>query len=96
MAETPSSDVVPDVPPEPVQLLMEPLPDLAAWTRYFRDAEIPVLAATSLALEEMRASEDDVDAGMLSALIESDPLMTVGAVIVQNQMQIDVAGKLRV
>ncbi|OGB35091.1 MAG: histidine kinase [Burkholderiales bacterium RIFCSPLOWO2_12_FULL_61_40] len=54
-----------------------PLGDLGAWTRYFRDAEIPVLAATSQALEDMRATEDDVDAGMLAAVIEADPFMTL-------------------
>ncbi|NMM14760.1 MAG: HDOD domain-containing protein [Rhodoferax sp.] len=57
--------------------LTEPLPDLAAWTRYFREAAIPVLAATAQKLEALRAIEDDVDAGMLSAVIESDPLMTL-------------------
>lgn len=57
--------------------LTEPLSDLGTWTRYFRDAEIPVLAVTSQALEEMRATEDDVDAGMLAAVIEADPFMTL-------------------
>lgn len=61
----------------PGSYLSQPLPDLDAWTRYFRDAEIPVLAATSQALEAMRATEDDVDAGMLSAMIEADPFMTL-------------------
>jgi HD-like signal output (HDOD) protein len=40
-------------------------------------AEIPVLAATALALEELRAKEDDVDANMLTAVIQVDPLMTL-------------------
>jgi HD-like signal output (HDOD) protein len=53
------------------------LADLAAWTGYFRQAQMPILAATALALEELRAKEDDVDAGMLAALIETDPLMTL-------------------
>jgi HD-like signal output (HDOD) protein len=41
------------------------------------NAEIPVLAATARALEALRAKEDDVDANMLTAVIQSDPLMTL-------------------
>ncbi|MES2876966.1 MAG: HDOD domain-containing protein [Pseudomonadota bacterium] len=59
----------------PSACLTEPLRDLAAWTRHFRESEVPVLAATSLALEELRAIEDDVDADMLSTIIQNDPLM---------------------
>jgi HD-like signal output (HDOD) protein len=61
--------------PMPTQYLTEPLADLVAWTRYFREAELPVLASTSAALEELRAKEDDVDAGELAALIETDPFL---------------------
>jgi HD-like signal output (HDOD) protein len=61
----------------PVAYLTQPLRDLAAWTRYFREAEIPVLAATSNALEALRAVEDDVDASLLNAAIQDDPLMTL-------------------
>ncbi len=64
-------------PVHAVRHLTEPLRDLTAWTRYFCGAEIPVLAATSQALEDLRAIEDDVDASMLSAAIEADPLMTL-------------------
>ncbi|MES2949409.1 MAG: HDOD domain-containing protein [Pseudomonadota bacterium] len=57
--------------------LQAPLQDLAAWTRYFRDAQIPVLAKTSRALEVLRADQDNVDASMLAATMEGDPLMTL-------------------
>lgn len=67
----------PDAKPPTATFLTAPLPDLAAWTGYFRDAEIPVLAETSQALEELRAIEDDVDAGMLNTVIQTDPLMTL-------------------
>ncbi|NMM18523.1 MAG: HDOD domain-containing protein [Rhodoferax sp.] len=83
MTDQPSPDKIAATPaapaPAPVTTpyLTEPLPDLAAWTRYFQEAEIPVLAATAQKLEALRAIEDDVDAGMLSAVIESDPLMTL-------------------
>lgn len=60
-----------------VPYLSEPLPNIGAWARYFQQAEIPVLASTSEKLEALRAIEDDVDAGMLSEVIESDPLMTL-------------------
>ena len=57
--------------------LAQPLRDLAAWTGYFRAAEIPVLADTAQALEAMRANEDIVDANNLGETIASDPLMTL-------------------
>ena len=57
--------------------LKEPLPDLAAWTRFFLQADIPVLQETSLALESLREREDEVDAGMLAELIDTDPFMTM-------------------
>ena len=63
--------------PAPPSYLSEPLRDLVAWTRYFRGAEIPVLASTAEALETLREREDDVDAGMLRSVIEADPLMTL-------------------
>lgn len=60
--------------------LTEPLSGLAAWLCYFRGTEVPVLAETAEALEELRVQEDerdDVDAGSLSEVIENDPLMTL-------------------
>jgi HD-like signal output (HDOD) protein len=68
--------------------LTAPLRDLDAWTRYFREAEIPVLASTSRALEVLRADEDNVDASMLAEVIEADPLMTL-------KLLAHVAGKRR-
>jgi HD-like signal output (HDOD) protein len=61
----------------PTRYLTAPLRDLEAWTRYFRDAQIPVLAKTSLALEALRADEDNVDANTLGTTIECDPLMSI-------------------
>lgn len=58
-------------------ILQEPLPDLVAWSRFFLQAEIPILEETSLALEELRAREEDVDANMLASLIDTDPLLTM-------------------
>ena len=52
-------------------------PDLAAWTRWFVAAEIPVLAETAEALEALRLNEDEVDANSLGEMISSDPLMTL-------------------
>jgi len=51
--------------------------DVGGWVRYFRLVEIPVFAATAAAIEELRAIEDDVDARMLSEVINRDPLMTL-------------------
>jgi HD-like signal output (HDOD) protein len=73
------TSLAPPTTPAQVQTayLTEALPDLGAWTRYFRDAEIPVLAKTSSALEVLRADEDNVDASQLGAVIEADPLMSL-------------------
>ena len=57
--------------------LTQPLPDLAAWIRCFRDAEIPVMASTAEALEALRPREDDVDANLIGEMISGDPLMTL-------------------
>lgn len=80
----------PDAPAPvvPAAYLNAPLHDLDTWTRYFRDAVIPVLSSTSRALEVLRADEDNVDASMLAQVIEVDPLMTV-------KLMAHVAGKRR-
>ena len=57
--------------------LIAPLRDLDAWTRYFRNAPIPVLAKTSAALEDLRVDEDNVDPSRLAAAIECDPMMSI-------------------
>ena len=62
--------------PSPLPL-HQPLPDLAAWTAAFRDAEIPVLAATAESLELMRANEDAFDANSIGEMIATDPLMSL-------------------
>jgi len=51
--------------------------DVAAWTRWFAAAEIPVLPETAEALEALRANEDKVDANSLGEMIGGDPLMTL-------------------
>jgi HD-like signal output (HDOD) protein len=51
--------------------------DVAGWVSYFRRIEIPVLASTAAAIEEMRLIEDDVDARIISEVIGRDPLMTL-------------------
>jgi HD-like signal output (HDOD) protein len=51
--------------------------DVNDWVRYFRLIEIPVLASTAAAIEEMRLIEDDVDARIISEVIGRDPLMTL-------------------
>jgi HD-like signal output (HDOD) protein len=62
--------------------------DLAGWTAYFRDAEIPVLPRTIRALNHLRAGKDaaseeeedhlddiEVDAHTLAGIVGDDPLM---------------------
>ncbi len=76
MAESPVPSV-PSAPPAIYPYLQDPLSDLAAWVRYFLLAEIPILEETSLALEELRANEEEVNASMLAALIDTDPFLTM-------------------
>jgi HD-like signal output (HDOD) protein len=57
--------------------LTRPLRDLAGWTAFFRNAEIPVLAQSAGALEDLRAIEDDVDANLIGETFSNDPLMTL-------------------
>lgn len=67
----------PAPPPAPTPYLRAPLRDLGEWTRHFRETDIPVLAHTSVELERLRAIEDDVDANMISQVVQADPLMTL-------------------
>jgi HD-like signal output (HDOD) protein len=46
-----------------------------AWVALFDPAQLPVLASTAQALEELRAIEDDVDAHLLAQDLGTDPLM---------------------
>lgn len=81
MTDTLPSIQMPQPPRQPAaaapRYLTAPLAHIGAWTQYFRSAEIPVLAATARAIEELRAIEDDVDANMLTPIIQADPLMTL-------------------
>ena len=77
MAEEPPVPIAPIAPATTFSYLQEPLKDLAAWTQFFLKAEFPVLAATSLALEELRAKEEDVNASMLADVIDTDPFLTM-------------------
>ena len=51
--------------------------DVAGWAALFTHAQLPVLPSTALVLEDMRATEDAVDAHMLTEAIGNDPLMTL-------------------
>lgn len=55
--------------------------DVDGWVRYFRQLDIPVLASTAAALEEMRQIEDDVDARTIAEVIGRDPLMTLKVLV---------------
>jgi HD-like signal output (HDOD) protein len=78
-------------------MLTHRLPDLGAWTDWFRDAPIPVLARTAdeLALlakvEELRG---DVDAHQLAEPVGRDPLMALKllATVAQAQRERDPQG----
>jgi HD-like signal output (HDOD) protein len=61
-------------------MLEQPLPDLATWTHCFRDAPIPVQAATAVEVALLAQAEDargDVDAHALADPVGADPLMAL-------------------
>jgi HD-like signal output (HDOD) protein len=67
----------PSPPSDDAAPIQTALKDLASWTEAFRRREIPVLAETAIALEALRAKEDDVDANGIGEMIANDPLMTL-------------------
>lgn len=77
MTDLPAPDTTAAAAAPTPSYLSAPLPHIGAWTQYFLNAEIPVLGVTAQALEELRAKEEDVDANMLTAVIQADPLMTL-------------------
>ena len=58
------------------ELLVEPLPNLAAWTAFFCRTEIPVMRETAETLEALRNQEDANDANSIGEMLSGDPLMT--------------------
>jgi hypothetical protein len=69
-----------EVPPFP-PFLERPLPTLAAWTRHFQQAGVPVLEETAEVLEALRRNEDEVDANLLGETLAGDPLMSLKVLI---------------
>jgi HD-like signal output (HDOD) protein len=67
---------MPDAPHPPAALPSLPS-TLEGWLRLLQNAELPVMACTAEALEELRLTEDWVDARMLNGIIATDPLMTL-------------------
>jgi len=63
--------------PAPVVFQQQALPDVEAWTRYFRTAVIPVRTSTATGIERLRECEDDVDANAIANVVAADPLMIV-------------------
>ena len=61
--------------------IVRPLPDLSAWIRRFREAEIPVLRETVEAIAALRENEDATDANSIGEMIGGDPLMTLKILI---------------
>jgi len=56
-------------------------PDVQGWVRWFQQRDIPVLASTAAALEDLREIEDDVDARRIAEVVGRDPLMTLKVLI---------------
>ena len=63
------------------------LPSLDAWVEAFAQAQTPVLSETAEALEQMRATEDDVDANGLGEMISTDPLMSLKVLALASELK---------
>ena len=70
---------------KPSRLLSAPLPNLASWTAWCRDADVPVLRESADALEAFRAHEDDTDANCIGEMISGDPLLTLKVLAFEAQ-----------
>ncbi len=57
--------------------ITRPPSDLPGWAALFRPEALPVLAATSARLDELRDHEDAVDAHGLAEIVADDPLLTL-------------------
>src|ERR1700759_3914992 len=55
--------------------------DVEGWVRWLRQRDIPVLASSAAALEDLREIEDDVDARRIAEVVGRDPLMTLKVLI---------------
>lgn len=58
-------------------MILEPLPTLDDWVRYFASAEIPVLRHTAQQLGDLRENAIRANARTISSAILHDPLMTL-------------------
>jgi HD-like signal output (HDOD) protein len=66
------------MPQSPVNSFLHAAPpDLAGWVEALQQREIPVLASTALAIAELAANEDNVDAHLLGETLSGDPLMVL-------------------
>ncbi len=62
---------------DPQGFIIQAPPSVQAWAALFDPMQLPVLASTAAALEELRPVEDSVDAHLLSETICTDPLITL-------------------
>ena len=62
-----------------MERLEHPLPDAAAWIRFFaeRADKVPILRHTKRRLEELRPAAETLNAHVLSQVVLQDPLLTL-------------------
>ena len=58
-------------------MIINALPNLDAWSRVFRDLEIPILRESAVGLAEMIADEDRASPIAIGRLAQADPLLTL-------------------
>ena len=58
-------------------MIINALPNLDAWSRVFRDLEIPILRESAVGLAEMIVDEDRASPIAIGRLAQADPLLTL-------------------
>jgi HD-like signal output (HDOD) protein len=58
-------------------MIVNALPGLEAWSRVFRELEVPILRESAVALAEMVADEDRASPIAIGRLAQADPLLTL-------------------
>lgn len=64
-----------------MSFIVKPLPDLAAWTRLFATADLPIMQRTASQLRVFQRDQDNVAPREIAAVISRDPLMTLKTLI---------------
>jgi len=62
-------------------MIHKPFSDATAWTRHFRDFDIPVLTETAEVISSLDPDDERIDANSLAEIVLKDPLMTLRVLV---------------